>query len=226
MPISPKSSLSLPPKRESDRFSVYYAVTPPAFWKHPLVKVLQRFIPPESLTAEKKAEASLRLTADEKYFLLRRSRPGKLSLSLAPFSLLQHLRLDHPRFPKVNLIQKRRDFVTRFQRALFFSPSLLFLSLSLSLSSSLSLFLSLSSSPSLSIYLSSFLRSFRRRCSRMPKALTTYSRSYEFSVAVSLPLKYVLTYSPPIHTSRDILRVFIAFSAKITLLRPLARRNS
>lgn len=130
----PKPSLSLPPKRESDRFSAHYPVTPLAFWKHPLVKVLQRFIPPESADGGEESGSFASFHSGRKILpsSARRSRPGKLS---PPSSLFQDLRLDHPRFsPKVNLIQKRRDFVTRFPRALSLSSSLLFLFLSLSIS--------------------------------------------------------------------------------------------
>jgi len=91
---------------------------------------LRCFIPPESLTSEKKRERRkppLPPFRGEK-FLLRRGcdhvqEARKLFPSFFP-TLALFLPQCHPRSSKVNLIQKRRDLVSRFPRALSFSFSL------------------------------------------------------------------------------------------------------
>lgn len=97
-----------------------------------------------------------------KRFLLRRGRDHvqearKLFPPLSPPPSLPPLRVPggcHPRSSKVNLIQKPRDLVSRFPRALSFSFSLFW--------------------PPLP----------PRRCPGVPKALAAHSRSSPISVAV------------------------------------------
>lgn len=87
----------------------------------------------------------------EKHFLLRRGCDHVQESPKALSFFLSSPRVPggcHPRFSKVNLIQKRRDLVSRFPCALSFSFSL-----------------SLASTAT------------RRQCSRVPKALTYHSQS-------------------------------------------------